>query len=108
VSRRIAMGLIYLANAFVGIDSFGMHARAAAVGKFENLNTVIFFPLASSVKRLGYPQFMNLVPTPEICQMIENSQDYFASLFQHSIDSLSENCPVPEGKTWFEFEISKA
>lgn len=101
LNRRQAMALIYFANGFVGIDSFGMHARAANPNPPGHSS--IFFPLAESIKRLGYVQKLmtNIEPTLEIQRMIENSQDYFATLFQHSIDSLGENCPIPAGVKWF-------
>lgn len=101
LNRRQAITLIYFANKFVGIDSFGLHARAA------NPNppgySFIFFPLAESIKRLGYVQKLmtSVEPTFEVQKMIRESQDYFATLFQHSIDSVGENCPVPVGKKWF-------
>lgn len=100
-SRRQAMALIYFCQTFIGIDSFGLHTRAA------NPNppgySFIFFPLAESIKRLGYVQKLmtNVEPTLEVQNLIKNSHDYYASVFQHSIDSIGENCPVPPGKKWF-------
>ena len=102
LNRRQAMALIRYAHSFVGIDSFGMHARASS---FQSGPTTIFFPLEESVKRLGYNKFTNLVPTPEVQNMLRNSQDYFATLFKHSIDSVGENCPVPPGTQWFNFNL---
>jgi len=37
-------------------------------------------------------------------ELLKGSQDYFASLFKHSIDSIGENCPVPVGTRWFDFQ----
>lgn len=102
LSRRQAMALIRYAHSFVGIDSFGMHVRATG---FSVGPTTIFFPLQESVKRLGYSKFTNLVPTEEVQKMLKTSQDYYATLFKHSIDSIGENCPVPVGIKWFDLNL---
>jgi hypothetical protein len=101
LNRRQAIALVYYANEVIGIDSYAMHARAAntACGK-----STFFFPLSESVEKLGYTKenWNNIVPVPEVQNLISASQDYFASVFQHSIDSVSENCPVPTGVKWFD------
>ena len=106
LSRRQAMALVYYANEVIGIDSYAMHARSAntLAGK-----STFFFPLEESVDRLGYTKtnWTNIVPVQEVQDLIRNSQDYFASLFQHSIDSVSENCPVPAGTKWFNLDLLK-
>jgi hypothetical protein len=98
LNRRQAMALVHYAAEFVGIDSFGMHSRAAneLAGP-----TTIFFPLAESVQRLGYPQFKNIVPVQKIQDLLKNHQDYYATVFKLSIENASENCPVPVGTKWF-------
>lgn len=101
LNRRQAMCLAHYGAEFVGIDSFGMHSRAA------NLNagpTVIFFPLEESVDRLGYQKnnWSNVVPVQEVQDLLKTHQDYFATIFKFSIDSVSENCPVPVGTKWFD------
>jgi len=106
LSRRQAMALVYYANEVIGIDSYAMHARSAnaLAGK-----STFFFPLAESVSRLGYTKtnWTNIVPVPAVQTLLASSQDYFASLFQHSIDSVSENCPVPAGTKWFNPDLLK-
>lgn len=100
LNRRQAMALIYFAQEVVGIDSYGLHARAA---NLEAGPTTIFFPLAESVDRLGYSKFVNIVPTPEVQDMLKNHTDYYATVFKLSIENSSENCPIPVGKKWFKF-----
>jgi hypothetical protein len=103
LNRRQAMALVHYAAEFVGIDSFGMHARAAneLAGP-----TTIFFPLAESVDRLGYSgkAWTNIAPTAAVQQMLLNHQDYYATVFKLSIENASENCPVPVGIKWFDFD----
>jgi hypothetical protein len=103
LNRRQAMALVHYAAEFVGIDSFGMHSRAAneLAGP-----TTIFFPLAESVDRLGYAGkgWTNIVPTAQVQQMLLNHQDYYATVFKLSIENASENCPVPVGIKWFDFD----
>lgn len=103
LNRRQAMALIHYAAEFVGIDSFGMHSRAAneLAGP-----TTIFFPLEESVSRLGYAgkTWNNIVPTAQVQQMLLNHQDYYATVFKLSIENASENCPVPVGTKWFNLE----
>jgi len=105
LSRRQAMCLIHYAAEFVGIDSFGMHARAANPTSGP---TTIFFPLEESVSRLGYDSFTNLVPTAQVQQMLLNHQDYYATVFKLSIDNVSDNCPVPAGTRWFNLGPAKS
>jgi len=102
LSRRQAMCLIHYCAEFVGIDSFGQHARAANLSAGS---TTIFFPLAESVERLGYDleNFKNIVPVPEVQEIIKSSQDYYATVFKYGIEDVSENCPVPVGSRWFNF-----
>jgi hypothetical protein len=100
LNRRQAMALVHYAAEFVGIDSFGMHARAA---NETDGSTTIFFTLAESVQRLGYPQFNNIVPVQEVQDLLKNHQDYFATVFKLSIENAGENCPVPVGVKWFKF-----
>ena len=100
LTRRQAMALVYYSYWVIGIDSYAMHVRAANTA---NLKSTFFFPLADSVNRLGYTKenWDNKVPVLEVQELIANSQDYFSTLFQHSIDSISENCPVSAGVKWF-------
>ena len=100
LNRRQAICLIHYAAEFVGIDSYGQHARAANPNSGP---TVIFFPLAESVDRLGYQKnnWANVVPVQEVQDLLKTHQDYFATIFKLSIDSASENCPVPIGTKWF-------
>jgi hypothetical protein len=100
LNRRQAMALIHYASAFVGIDSFGQHARAANENALE---TYIFFPLAESVERLGYTRtgWTNITPTAQVQQMLLDHTDYYATVFKFNIENASENCPVPVGTKWF-------
>jgi hypothetical protein len=100
LNRRQAMALVYYAEAFVGIDSFGMHARAANP---DSGSTFILFPLAESVERLGYAKkdWINVVPVQAVQDILQNHTDYFATIFKLSIDSSPDNCPVPAGMKWF-------
>lgn len=100
LNRRQAMALIHYASAFVGIDSFGQHARAANENALE---TYIFFPLAESVERLGYTKtgWTNITPTAQVQQMLLDHTDYYATVFKFNIENASENCPVPVGTKWF-------
>ena len=101
-TKRQAMCLVYYAYEFVGIDSFGLHARAANP---EAGATTIFLPLAESRIRLGYDRedWNWLVPTQEVQDLLKDHTDYYATVFKLSIDDASENCPVPAGVRWFEF-----
>ena len=100
LNRRQAMALVYFAEAFVGIDSFGMHARAANP---DAGSTLILFPLAESVERLGYVKenWSNVVPVQAVQDILLEHADYFATIFKFSIDSVPDNCPVPAGMKWF-------
>jgi hypothetical protein len=105
LNRRQAMALIHYASAFVGIDSFGQHARAANENALE---TYIFFPLAESVERLGYTRngFTNITPTAQVQQMLLDHTDYYATVFKFNIENASENCPVPVGTKWFDLGVN--
>ena len=100
LNRRQAMALIHYASAFVGIDSFGLHARAANENALE---TYIFFPLAESVERLGYTRtgWTNITPTAQVQQLLLNHQDYYATVFKLNIENAGENCPISVGTRWF-------
>jgi hypothetical protein len=100
LNRRQALCLVYYSADFVGIDSFGLHARAANETAGP---TTIFFPLAESVERLGYPQFKNIVPVQEVQDLLKNHQDYYATVFKLSIENEGSNCPIPVGMKWFKF-----
>jgi hypothetical protein len=102
LNRRQAMALIYFSQEVVGIDSYAMHARAANPDAGP---TTIFFPLAESVVRLGYPQFVNITPVPRVQDMLKDHSDYFATVFKLSIENAGENCPVPAGTKWFNLDL---
>lgn len=101
LDRRKAMALMYYAYSVVGIDSYGLHVRAA--NPFTVGPSTFFFPLEESRVRLGYdlPNLKMLAPRPEIQEIIRTSTDYFANVFQYGIESGSENCPIPAGTRWF-------
>jgi hypothetical protein len=107
LTRRQAMVLVYYSPAFVGIDSFGLHARSANPNAGD---TTIFFPLAESVDRLGYKKegWNNLTPVKEVQDMLEAHQDYYATVFKFNIENAGENCPVIEGTKWFNLGPEKA
>ena len=107
LTRRQAMCLVYYAHAFVGIDSFGLHARSA---NSKAGDTTIFFPLAESVDRLGYKKegWNNLTPVQEVQDMLKDHQDYYATVFKFNIENAGENCPVTEGTKWFNLDPEKA
>ena len=100
LNRRQAMALIYYSAAFIGIDSFGQHARSANPDAGP---TEIFFPLAESVDRLGYTRksWINHTPTAAVQQLLLNHQDYYATVFKLNIENAGENCPVGVGVKWF-------
>ena len=102
LNRRQAMCLIHYCAEFVGIDSYGQHARVANPNAGP---TVIFFPLAESVDKLGYTKenWANVVPVQEVQDMLKSHQDYYATVFKFNIENASDNCPVPAGTRWFEF-----
>ena len=103
LNRRQAMTIIYYAAAFIGIDSFGQHARASNP---EAGPTEIFFPLAESVDRLGYTRkdWINHTPTAQVQQLLLTHQDFYATVFKLNIENAGENCPVPVGTRWFDFD----
>ena len=98
--RRKAMCLFYYAQEVIGIDSFGLHARAANLSAGPSK---FFLPLAESKYRLGYENesFEFLIPTEEVQEMLRDHQDYYATTIKLGIDSASENCPIPAGIKWF-------
>lgn len=104
LTRRQAMALIYFASAFVGIDSFGQHSRASNPDAGP---TVIFFPLAESIDRLGYQKknWFNVAPVQEVQDLLKSHQDYYATLFKFNIENDSSNCPIPAGIKWFNFNL---
>lgn len=98
MSIRQALCLIYYCENFVGIDSFGLHTRAA------NKNTrqgIFFFPLETNVKRLGYNHFTNLIPTKEINEKIKEHSDYWGNILKFNIENYSYNSPIEPGVKWF-------
>ena len=107
LNRRQAMALVHYAAEFVGIDSYGQHARVANPNAGP---TAIFFPLSESVDRLGYTKenWKNIVPVQEVQDMLKNHQDYYATVFKFNIENASENCPVPVGTKWFNLAPGKA
>ncbi len=107
LNRRQAMCLIHYCSEFVGIDSFGQHARVANPNAGP---TTIFFPLEESVSRLGYQKenWNNLTPTAEVQKMLLGHQDYYATVFKLSIENASDNCPVPAGTRWFNLDPVKS
>jgi hypothetical protein len=107
LTRRQAMVLVHYSPAFVGIDSFGLHARSANPNAGD---TTIFFPLAESVDRLGYKKegWNNLTPVQEVQDMLEAHQDYYATVFKFNIENAGENCPVIEGTKWFNLGPEKS
>lgn len=100
IDRRKAMCLVYYCHQFIGVDSYGLHTRAAnpTAG-----NSTFFFPLAETVDRLAYPRknFNYIVPTKQVQDLLKNHQDYYATVFKLSIEDASENCPVPPEVKWF-------
>ncbi len=99
LSRRQAMCLIYYTQKFVGIDSFGLHVRAA---QGERSDTDIFLPLEESVHRLSYDIINNITPCETVQSLIKEAPLYHSTLFKHPIQSVPETCPVPVGQKWFE------
>ena len=97
LSRRQAMALIYYSHHFIGIDSFGMHTRAASGNKCD-----IFFILEDMSKRIGYKSINAIVPKKEITDLIKKTSDYMSNLLGYHIESTGENCPIPPGVSWFE------
>ena len=101
LDRRKAMCLVYYCHQFIGLDSYGLHTRAA---NLTAGNTTFFFPLAETVQRLGYERvnFDYKVPTQEVQDKLKNHQDYYATVFKLSIEDASENCPIPPEMKWFD------
>lgn len=101
LDKRKAMSLVYYSYAVVGIDSYALHTRAA--NPYVTGWSTFFFPLADSMVRLGYdvPNLKMIAPRPEVQEAIRIHHDYYASVFQYNIESLSENCPIPPGVRWF-------
>ncbi len=99
LSRRQAMCLIYYAPKFVGIDSFGLHVRAA---KGERTDTDIFLPIVDSVQRLSYSIVNNILPSQEVQDLISKDPLFHSTIFRNGIQALPESCPVPQGVRWFD------
>jgi hypothetical protein len=101
LSKRQAMCLMYYANKVIGIDSFGMHARAANPQRGES---TFFFPLSDSVARLGYEgnNIENITPREEVDEIIKSHADYFAYVMKLGIENASDNCPIPPSVKWFD------
>ena len=102
LSRRQAMCLVHYANEFIGIDSYGLHARAANPNAGPS---TFFFPLPETVERLAYPnKGFNYVPLTEQARAyLEKGYSYYSTTLKYGIEELAENCPVPAGVTWFDF-----
>ncbi len=100
--RRKAMCLMYYANEVLGIDSYGLHARAANPNAGPS---TFFLPLAETEQRLGYKadSIKYLTPVQEVQDLLKDHQDYYATVFRLGIEDASENCPVPVGTRWFNF-----
>lgn len=98
LSRRQAMSLIYYSHHFIGIDSFGLHTRAASGNKAD-----IFFVIESMAKRIGYDNINSILPKKEITDLIEKTSDYQSNILGLSIENIGQNCPIPPGINWFEF-----
>lgn len=100
LNRRQAMALVHYAAEFVGIDSYGAHARAANATAGP---TTIFYPLEESKVRLGYTRegWTNQVPVQKVQNLLRSHQDFYATVFKFSIENVAENCPVPVGQIWF-------
>jgi len=98
LSRRQAMCLVYYAPKFIGIDSFGLHVRAA-LG--ERSDTDIFLPIRANVNRLSYDTVNNIIPCETVQKIIEEAPLYHSTIFRHAIQSPGESCPVPVGQDWF-------
>jgi hypothetical protein len=101
LTRRQAMCLVYYAQEFVGIDSFGLHARAANT----NAGPSHFFFIYPDTKvRIGYDkESFNYIPlNEEVKQLIAQNYSYYANVSQYSIEEAPENCPVPAGVKWFD------
>lgn len=95
---RKAMALVYYCENFVGIDSYGLHTRAAN----KNINQgIFFFPLETSVKRLGYNHFTNITPVKEITEKINNHNEYWGNMLKFNIENPSYNSPIEPGIKWF-------
>jgi ADP-heptose:LPS heptosyltransferase len=101
LTRRQAMCLVYYAQEFVGIDSFGLHARAANPNAGPSH---IFIILPWQRKRIGYESdAIYYVPVnEEVEQLLEQNYSYYANVSQYSIEEAPENCPVPAGVKWFD------
>lgn len=103
LDRRRAMCLFYYCNEVIGIDSYGLHVRAANTGSGPS---TFFFPIAETIERLGYANSNHkyIVPRQEIQDKLKDHQDYFATVFKLGIEDSSENCPIPVGEKWFDIK----
>ena len=102
MSRRQALCLVYFAQEFVGIDSFGLHTRAAN----PNAGPSHFFLCLPEVrKRVAYESdAINYVPlTEEAYSYLESNWAYYATLSRYTLEEAPENCPVPIGVKWFDY-----
>jgi hypothetical protein len=95
------MALVHYANEVVGIDSYALHARSAnpyaGPSKF-------YFILDEMVSRLGYglENQTYVTPRPEISEILNEKQGYYATVLRFGIEELAENCPVPANfSNWF-------
>lgn len=101
LNRRQAMCLVYHAQEFVGIDSFGLHTRAAN----PNAGPSHFFLCLPEVrKRLAYESdAINYVPlTEEAYEKLKGDWGYYSSLWRYGLEEAADNCPVPAGMKWFD------
>ena len=99
LSKRQALCLVYHVPKFIGIDSFGLHVRAA---QKERSDTDIFLPLKDSVVRVSYDIVNNITPCETVQRLIEEAPLFHSTLFKNPIQSPAETCPVPVGQDWFE------
>lgn len=101
LNRRQAMCLVYYAQEFVGIDSFGLHARAANTNAGPS---TFFFPLPEIKDKLAYPQTDHnyILPTQQVQDLLKDSYAYYANLQRFAIDEPGVSCPVPAGMKWFD------
>jgi hypothetical protein len=98
LSRRQSMCLIHYCPKFIGIDSFGVHCRAAQ--KVQS-DTDIFLPVPYSKERLSYDIVNNILPTEEVRDLIQNDSLFHSTIFRNNIQASPESCPVPPGIVWF-------
>ena len=102
LNRRQAMCLVYYAQEFVGIDSFGLHARAANPNSGPS---TFFFPLPEIKDKLGYKETDHnyILPTEQVQDLLKGEYAYYATLQRFAIDEPGVSCPVPAGIRWFDY-----